>query len=118
MLVASADSAIIIVAADKSEFADDRYELWYHRDFKHFYSSVKKPSRRVGVIHWNLAICAPEYLKHPEFHTPYLDWVLIDALAFVEIVATVETLAEHRIGWAYDLADGSLVKLYAYKALG
>ena len=59
-----------------------------------------------------------EYLEHPEFHTPYLDWVLIDALTFAEIVSMGEAFAEQKIGWAYELADGSLLKLYSYKALG
>jgi hypothetical protein len=59
-----------------------------------------------------------EYLKNPEFHTPYLDWVLIDAVAFAQCVSTAEAFAEQKIGWAYELADGSLLKLYGYKALG
>jgi hypothetical protein len=104
---------------DKSKFADDTYKLWFHRDFKRFYSFAKKPSQRGAAINrTGLAIYAGEYLEHPEFHTPYLDWVLIDALTFAEIVSTIEALAEQKIGWAYELADGSLLKLYGYKALG
>jgi hypothetical protein len=104
---------------DKGEFADDTYKLWFHRDFKRFYSFAKKPSQRVAAIdRTGLDTCVGEYLEHPEFHTPYLDWVLIDALTFAQCVSTVEAFVEQRIGWAYELADGSLFKLYGYKALG
>ena len=103
----------------KSVLAGDDYKLWLHRDFKRFYSFAKKPSRRVASIdRTGLDISVGEYLGHPEFHTPYMDWVLIDALTFAEIVSTGEAFAEQKIGSAYTLADGSLLKLYGYKTLG
>jgi hypothetical protein len=103
----------------KSEFADDTSKLWFHRDFKRFYSFAKKPSQRANAIDGiSLAGSVGEYLDHPEFHTPYLDWVLIDALTFVQCVSTVEAFAEQKIGWTYELADGSTLKLYGYKVLG
>jgi hypothetical protein len=104
---------------DKSVFAVDTSKLWFHRDFKRFYFFAKKPSQRGAAIdRTDLDICAGEYLEHPEFRTPHLDWALIDALAFADIVSTVGALAEQKIGWAYELADGNMLKLYGYKALG
>ena len=39
-------------------------------------------------------------------------------MTFAEAVSTVEAFGKQKIGWAYELADGSLLKLYGYKALG
>jgi hypothetical protein len=87
---------------DKSVFANDTSILWFHRDIMGFYSNTKKPSRRVATINRiGLDISVFEYLRHPEFHTPYLDWVLIDALTFAEIVSTDETFAKQQIGSAW-----------------
>ena len=105
------------VHPDKSVLAGDDYKLWLYRDFKRFYSFARYVSVRMPST-TGLAICVREYLEHPEFHTPYLGWVLIDALTFAEIVSAGEAFAEQRIGWAYELADGSLLKLYGFKTFG
>jgi hypothetical protein len=70
----------------------------------------------IWYVLW-LAVAAPWMLLSAAVQTPYLNWVLIDALAFAEIVSTDETFAKQQIGSAYTLADGSLIKLYGYKAL-
>ena len=37
---------------DKSIFADDTSKLWFHRDFKRFYSFAPKPSQREAAVYW------------------------------------------------------------------
>ena len=104
---------------DKSVFAEETSKVWFHREFGRFYRFAPKPTQREAAIErTGLAALVNEYLDHPEFHTPYLDWVLVDALTFAEIVSTAEAFAKQKFGWSYELADGSQLKLYVYKALG
>jgi hypothetical protein len=56
-----------------------------------------------------------EYLANPYLRTPYLDWLMLDAMTSAQIVATLGSYAKEKHGIAYALSDGVVWKMFLWK---
>jgi hypothetical protein len=90
-------------------FSDERQALWKHRNIGELYRNTDRSQREYyfKVIFPDLKYANTltlRYLRTPWLQTPYLDWLILDAMTCTEIVSVMETYMKEKHGLVYLLA--------------
>src|SRR5271166_2791830 len=93
---------------------DKDYGLWHHRSFE---DVITVAANRSFIGSELLGELVTEYLAAPWLNHPYLDWLFLDSMLFMQLSDTVRDFATLKHGLAFALAGGIGWKMTVWKVV-